>query len=125
MKLRRVVFGLTTVAVLLAGTAAASAALPARLSVSGANVVDPAGNPIVLRGYNWGHWGTAQPQDAGDHVAAGANSVRIPLRWWGEWKDGVDSRDDDPDNTSHIKQGHLDELTRTIDQASAKGLWIT
>ncbi|MEV6237714.1 cellulase family glycosylhydrolase [Lentzea sp. NPDC051838] len=125
MKLRRVVLGLSIAATLLASGVPASAALPARLSVSGANVVDPNGNPIVLRGYNWGHWGTLQPQDPGAHVAAGANSVRIPLRWWGEWKDDVDSRDENPDNASHIKQGHLDELTRTIEQASAAGLWIT
>ncbi|GGU27801.1 glycoside hydrolase family 5 protein [Lentzea flava] len=125
MELRRVLFGLTTAAVLLLGGVPASAAPQPRLSVSGADVVDPAGNPIVLRGYNWGHWGTVQPQDAGDHVAAGANSVRIPLRWWGEWKDDVDSRDPDPANPSHIKAGHLALLDQTIEQASAKHLWIT
>lgn len=125
MKLRRVLLGLSTAAVLLTGGVPASAAAPARLSVSGANVVDPAGNPIVLRGYNWGHWGTVQPQDPGDHVAAGANSVRIPLRWWGEWKDDVDSRDPDPDNPSHIKAEHLTLLDQTIEQASSAGMWIT
>ncbi|MFS8097476.1 glycoside hydrolase family 5 protein [Lentzea alba] len=125
MKLRRVVLGLSITAALLTGSVPATAAAPARLSVSGANVVDPAGNPIVLRGYNWGHWGTVQPKDPGDHVAAGANSVRIPLRWWGEWKDNVDSYDDDPDNASHIKDEHLTLLTKTIEQASAAGLWIT
>jgi hypothetical protein len=125
MKLRRVVLGLSTAAVLLAGGVPASATAPARLSVAGANVVDPAGNPIVLRGYNWGHWGTVQPKDPGAHVAAGANSVRIPLRWWGEWKDDVDSRDTDPDNLSHIKPGHLELLNQTIEQASAAGMWIT
>lgn len=125
MKLRRVVFGLTTAALLLSGVAPASAAAPARLSVSGANVVDPAGNPIVLRGYNWGQWGTVQPQDPGDHVAAGANSVRIPLRWWGDWKDGVDSRDPDENNPSHIDADHLKLLDQTIQQASSAHLWIT
>jgi len=123
MKLRRVVFGLTTAVALLLGGIPASAAPPARLSVSGANVVDPAGNPIVLRGYNWGQWGTVQPQDPGDNVAAGANSVRIPLRWWGEWKDGVDSRD--PDAPGHISAEHLALLDRTIAQASDNHLWIT
>ncbi|GAB2812859.1 glycoside hydrolase family 5 protein [Lentzea nigeriaca] len=125
MELRRVLFGLTTATALLLGAVPASAAAQPRLSVSGANVVDPAGNPIVLRGYNWGHWGTVQTQDPGDHVAAGANSVRIPLRWWGEWKDDVDSRDPDPANPSHIKAGHLALLDQTIEQASAKHLWIT
>lgn len=125
MKLRRVLFGLTTAAVLLVSGVPASAAAPARLSVSGADVVDPAGKPIVLRGYNWGHWGTVQPQDPGHHVAAGANSVRIPLRWWGSWKDDVDSRDTDPDNASHIKDSHLKLLEQTVDQASDAGMWIT
>lgn len=125
MKLRQLVFGVTTAVVLLSGSVPASAAAPERLSVSGANVVDPSGKPIVLRGYNWGHWGTVQPQDPGAHVAAGANSVRIPLRWWGEWKDDVDSRDPDEHNPSHIKPGHLDLLDRTIEQASAAGMWIT
>lgn len=124
MNLRQVVIGVATAVVLLSGSVPASAA-PGRLSVSGANVVDPSGNPIVLRGYNWGHWGTVGPQDAGDHVAAGANSVRIPLRWWGEWKDDVDSRDPDPDNPSHIKPGHLALLDQTVEQASAAGMWIT
>lgn len=126
MKLRHVVFGVTTAVALLLGSVPASAgAAPGRLSVSGAEVIDPSGNPIVLRGYNWGHWGTVGPQDAGDHVAAGANSVRIPLRWWGVWKDDVDSRDPDPGNPSHIKPGHLAVLDRMIDQASSSGMWIT
>ncbi len=84
---------------------AAPAALPKRLSVSGANVLDPQGRPIVLRGYNWGQWGTVQPQDAADNVAQGANSVRIPLRWWGDWRDGVDSRD--VASPGHIDPAHL------------------
>ncbi|WP_186762722.1 glycoside hydrolase family 5 protein [Lentzea tibetensis] len=118
--------GLITAALLLAcGTPAstASALAPGRLSVSGAQVLDPSRNPIVLRGYNWGQWGTVQPQDPGDNAAAGANSVRIPLRWWGVWKDGVDSRD--PDAPGHIDPDHLKVLDQTIAQASSNHLWIT
>ncbi|WP_167978153.1 glycoside hydrolase family 5 protein [Lentzea indica] len=125
MKLSQVVFGVTTAAVLLLASVPATAAAPGRLSVSGADVVDPSGRPIVLRGYNWGQWRTVQPQDPGDNVAAGANSVRIPLRWWGEWKDGVDSRDPDPHNPSHINAEHLKLLDQTIERASAARLWIT
>jgi hypothetical protein len=124
VKLRQVVFGVTTAVVLLLGSVPASAG-SGRLSVSGANVVDPAGNPIVLRGYNWGQWGTVQPQDPAANVAAGANSVRIPLRWWGEWKDDVDSYDADEDNLSHIDGDHLKLLDKTIAQASDAGMWIT
>ncbi|MFI6094687.1 glycoside hydrolase family 5 protein [Lentzea sp. NPDC051213] len=126
MKLRPVIFGLAA-AMLLGSSVPASAdpatALPARLSVSGAHVLDPSGQPIVLKGYNWGHWGTVQPQDPGDHVVAGANSVRIPLRWWGVWKDGVDSRDTTA--PGHISPSHLAVLDQMISQASANRLWIT
>jgi hypothetical protein len=97
-------------------------ALPKRLSVSGAQVLDPQGRPIILRGYNWGQWGTAQPQDAPDNRAAGANSVRIPLRWWGDWRDDVDSRD--PDAPGHIDPAHLDLLDQTIKWAVDKHLWV-
>ena len=102
-----------------AGTAPDS---PARLSVAGPRVLDPAGHPIVLRGYNWGAWGTTQPQDAADNLAQGANSVRIPLRWWGDWKGGVDSRD--PAAPGHIDPAHLAVLDRTVAWAGARHLWI-
>jgi hypothetical protein len=64
---------------------------PGRLSVSGTQILTPGGKPIVLRGFNWGQWGTAQSTDAASNVSQGANSVRIPLRWWGNAKPGVDS----------------------------------
>ena len=125
--MRRALVGLLALAGLLATGAPADAgpnpAAPARLSVSGADIVDPTGRPIVLRGYNWGQWGTVQPQDPGDNVAAGANSVRIPLRWWGEWKDGVDSRD--PDAPGHISPAHLAILDQTVAWASSHHMWIT
>lgn len=113
-------------AVALAGVAqAANPPAPGRLSVRGADIVDPAGQPILLRGWNWGRWGTAQQQDAVENAAQGANVVRIPLRWWGLYKGRVreiDSREDgapagvDPDNLRH-----LDEMVRW---ASSNKLWI-
>jgi hypothetical protein len=98
------------------------AAEPGRLVVSGAQILDPKRRPIILRGYNWGQWGTVQPQDAGDNVAQGANSVRIPLRWWGDWRDGVDSRD--PAAPGHIDPAHLAVLDRTIAWATGHHLWV-
>lgn len=95
---------------------------PTRLSVSGSQVLDPSGQPIVLRGYNWGEWATAQPQDGTDNIAQGANSVRLPLRWWGDWKAGVDSRNDAA--PGHIDPAHLALLDQTIARASAAHLWI-
>src|SRR5205814_948010 len=94
-----------------------------RLSVSGAQVLDPQGHPIILRGYNWGQWGTVLPQDAADNVTQGANSVRIPLRWWGDWRDGVDSRD--PGAPGHIDPAHLAILDQTITWATSHHLWVT
>ncbi|WP_370943830.1 glycoside hydrolase family 5 protein [Amycolatopsis sp. cg5] len=107
----------------LPADAAPPSALPQRLKVSGAQVLDPQGHPIVLRGYNWGQWGTVQPEDGADNAAAGANSVRIPLRWWGEWKEDVDSRD--PDAPGHIDPAHLALLDQTIARAVDKHLWVT
>lgn len=52
----------------------------------------------------------------------GANSVRIPLRWWGEWKPGVNSLNmDDPGN---VDRAHLLALDKTIRWASREHLWI-
>jgi aryl-phospho-beta-D-glucosidase BglC (GH1 family) len=92
-----------------------------RLKVAGTQILDPSGAPIVLRGYNWGQWGTAQPQDAADNVAQGANSVRLPLRWWGHWKPGVDSRDDA--SPGHIDPAHLAYLDQTVQWATSHHLW--
>jgi hypothetical protein len=95
---------------------------PARLSVSGSQVLDPQGHNIVLRGYNWGQWGAAQQQDAADNLAQGANSVRIPLRWWGDWKSNVDSRD--PGAPGHVDPAHLSQLDRYISWATSQHLWV-
>ncbi len=101
-----------------------SPTMPERLKVDPkAKILDPQGRPIILRGYNWGQWGTAQPQDAPDNVAQGANSVRIPLRWWGDWKDNVDSRQQDA--PGHIEACHLRDLDRTIKWATDNHLWVT
>lgn len=95
---------------------------PPRLVVSGEKILDPSGAPIVLRGYNWGQWGTAQPNDAADNAAQGASSVRIPLRWWGDWKPGVDCKDSA--SPGHIEPGHLALLDQTIAWAVSQKLWV-
>ena len=53
-----------------------------RLSIKGTSVYTPSGAPIVLRGYSWGNWDTAQSQDAAENLSEGANMVRIPLSWY-------------------------------------------
>jgi hypothetical protein len=110
---------------LLALATTAVRASPPRLVVHGRVLVDPAGRPIQLRGWNWGHWGSVQPRDAADNAAQGANAVRIPLRWWGAWGGhDVDSRDDAAVATAGIEPGHLRTLDAMVAQASRAGLWI-
>src|SRR5690242_2991078 len=89
---------------------------PPRLSVRGAEILDPDGKPLLLRGWNWGQWGTTQPQDGAANVAQGANVARIPLRWWGQWgktsddpaAPEIDSRSDG--SPGHIAPDHLEML---------------
>ncbi|HEX4418042.1 MAG TPA: cellulase family glycosylhydrolase [Kofleriaceae bacterium] len=104
-------------------TSAIAPVQPARLKVSGAQILAPSGKPIIMRGYNWGQWGTVQPQDGADNAGQGANSVRLPLRWWGDWKDGVDSRDDGA--PGHIDPAHLALLDQTVQWAAQNHLWAT
>lgn len=59
-----------------------AAGQPARLAIDGSNLRTPDGNIIELRGVNWGWWETAQPQDAMEARAMGANVVRMPFRWY-------------------------------------------
>jgi aryl-phospho-beta-D-glucosidase BglC (GH1 family) len=95
----------------------------ARLTVRGSEILDAQGNPIVLRGFSWGRWGTAQPGDGKENAAEGANMVRIPLRWWGIYgEESIDSRDDAA--PGHIDPDHLKELDRMIQDASSAHLWI-
>jgi aryl-phospho-beta-D-glucosidase BglC (GH1 family) len=106
---------------LVLAAAGCSADLTPRLVVSGSTVLDPGGHEVVLRGYNWGEWGTAIERDAADNAAQGANSVRLPLRWWGDWKPGVDCRADDA--PGHIDPDHLAVLDETVRWATDQRLW--
>ncbi|HEY0194109.1 MAG TPA: cellulase family glycosylhydrolase [Kofleriaceae bacterium] len=98
---------------------------PPRLRADHTNLVDPTtSKPIVMTGYNWGQWNTMQDGDAADNVRQGANSVRIPLRWWGDWKSGADSRVEDPE-VDYIDPAHFDLLISTVKAATAKHMWVT
>jgi hypothetical protein len=120
-----------------AGPAAAEAdlqspalSIPPRLTArQGKNpmIVDPSGKQILLRSYNWGAWNTAQAGDAAASKAAGANAVRIPLRWWGNWKNDpygnpIDSRNES--YKDHLDPDHVKILKAMIDQAVAQKLWV-
>ncbi|HTL97328.1 MAG TPA: cellulase family glycosylhydrolase [Holophagaceae bacterium] len=98
---------------------------PARLRISGADILGPDGKPLTLRGWNWGRWGITQPDDAARNGSEGANCVRIPLRWWGYYDGkGIDSRDDAQTATAGIDPGHLAILDGMVEQASKAKLWI-
>jgi hypothetical protein len=94
-----------------------------RLSVSGTQILDPSKKPVVLRGWNWGQWGSVQPQDGTDAAAQGATVVRILLRWWGQYGDAAtDSRDQAV--TSHINPANLATLDQAIQEAANAHLWV-
>ena len=117
---------------LAAVSSAATAASPTspdpangHLSVRGPQLVDSAGRPVELRGWNWGRWGATQPQDGIDNRQQGANVVRIPLRWWGYYEgDDIDSRDDNAKDTGGIKPAHLTILDDMVAKAASAGLRI-
>lgn len=95
----------------------------ARLTLRGSDIIDPEGHSVVLRGFSWGRWGTAQPGDGKLNKDQGATMVRIPLRWWGIYgEDTIDSRNDSA--PGRINPDHLAELDRMIADASSAGLWI-
>lgn len=104
----------------------AKSAVPAatgRVAVRGDEIVDPSGRPLLLRGWNWGHWGKAQANDARDNAAQGANVVRLPLRWWGYYRGkDIDSRNDAA--PGGIDPRHLAMLDNHVRWASDAGLWI-
>jgi hypothetical protein len=100
-------------------------AVAERLSLSGDQILDPNGNAIQLRGFNWGNWGTAQPQDAADHVKQGANTVRLLLRWWGNYAvSTIDARLEGPDVVAHVDPAHIARLDTEIEWATSQGLWV-
>jgi Cellulase (glycosyl hydrolase family 5) len=94
---------------------------PARLSVEGQNLFTPDGNVIMLRGVNWGWWGTAQPEDAAQVVNMSANVVRMPFRWYfgGE---GSDIRQTGA--PGNIKPEGLAQLDQYIDWCVEQKLWV-
>jgi hypothetical protein len=104
---------------------------PARLSTSGSQILDPSGNPIVLRGFDWGDWGTPLPQDAADNVSQGANYIRLPLSWYfgsgtgaTDCGTGQDSYDPQSPQTGYINPANLAILDQEISWASAAHIWV-
>jgi hypothetical protein len=93
----------------------------ARLAVRGAELHDPSGGAVWLRGFNWGWWGTAQPEDGQENAARGANLVRIPFRWYFSGE-GADIRQSDA--PGHLSPQGLAALDDMVRQATDAGLWV-
>jgi hypothetical protein len=94
----------------------------ARLTVAGSELHEPGSQRALwLRGFNWGWWGTAQPQDANENMARGANVVRMPFRWYFNGA-GADIRQTDA--PGHISPEGLAELDQNIRWATEAGLWV-
>ena len=96
-----------------------------KLSVSGSQILDATGKPIILKGYNWCSWGSITEQDALDNKRDGANLVRIPVRWWspptaiaGE----VDCRLDSA--PGHINPTYLAYIDSMVQWASDNQMYI-
>lgn len=97
-----------------------------RLHVEGRNIYDQNDSLVMLRGFNWGWWGEALPEDAGlIKNDIGANAVRLAFRWhyWGSA--GVDNAMNARDSLSpgNIKPDFLLLLDDYIAWLSEEELW--
>lgn len=92
-----------------------------RLTVEGNKILLPNGNPIELRGLNWGWWDTAQSQDAKEAVVMNANVIRMPIRWYftGDKSDIRDTK-----SPGHISPEGLKQLDQYIDWCAEQKLWV-
>jgi Cellulase (glycosyl hydrolase family 5) len=99
-------------------------ALPERAQIVGSQILDKNSVPLQLRGMNWGSFAESQPGDAADDVAQGATVVRVPLRWWGVYGAGIESRLDSATGTARINPTVLDRFDQDIAQLATAGLWI-
>lgn len=97
-----------------------------RLHVDGKNLYDQNDSLVILRGFNWGWWGEALPEDAGIiKNELGATAVRLAFRWhyWGG--SGVDNSMNARDSLSpgNIKPDFLVLLDSYIEWLSGEEIW--
>lgn len=108
----------------LAPGRAASPPAPAgaeRLTVAGEQLLGPDGKPVWLRGFNWGRWGTAMPEDGRGNAERGATVVRIPFRWY---FNGPKADIRSSGAPGHFDPGGLKHLDEQIRWATDAGLWV-
>jgi hypothetical protein len=109
--------------------ASCASAAPPRLSVSGSQILSPSGAPFIPRGYDWNEY--AQPTDARENRAQGANFVRFTLGWHIGRNSGCQGGYPGTkfDAYSTTAPGNVDpqllaELDQKIAWAGAQGLWV-
>ena len=99
--------------VLTAGLASAEAPTIG-ISPDGTRLLGPDGNPLVLRGANWGWWGCVEPGDARLMRQQGATFLRVAFLWTKITKPGTDELGGEG-------LALLDSMCRWADEA---GLWF-
>lgn len=83
--------------------------------VQGTNIMDADGQPLVLRGANWGGWGCVDPGDARQMRDLGANCVRIAFQH---------DKITDPPDSEQIGGEGLALLDAMCQWAQDAGLWF-
>ena len=86
------------------------------------DIHDAHGNPIFLRGWNWGNWGLAVEQDAQDHLAEGVNIVRVVLRWYGPYPGTINSFEDGAPGL--LNTTNLTIFDNYIQWLTSRGIWV-
>jgi hypothetical protein len=102
--------------------------LPPRLRCQGGQLLKPNGRPIRLQGVSFGSWGEDDAVDVTPVKTAGANCVRIALRWWGRHGgndlDAMDIDSRDNNGFAFLKRKNWEHWLSMITAASAAGLWV-
>ena len=75
----------------------------------------------ILRGFNWGWWNTAQPGDASEAKSFGANTIRIPFRWYFSGKASNSRQTDAP---GHIDPEKLKIIDQNLDWCADAGMHV-
>ncbi len=104
--------------------------MTARLTIRGNKLYDPSGKQVLLQGFNWSTYremgAQTFPEDPATIAAMGANTVRIPLRWyWGSEVPGSSDQESRmTEAPGHIKPEMLALLDRHVKWATDQKLWV-
>lgn len=99
--------------------------LPPRLRVVGRELIKPNGQPIWLRGPNFGAFNDDDEQQAPVVRSRGANCVRAALRWWGIWGKGDEPNPDCRDNDAFafVHRAKFQTWLGRLEACAAASMW--